>query len=210
MLKKLSAPKKEDICPNCGTACFATDVLCPNCGKNLDDLFEQLPDSKEPYYLLKVASKHLPFINWLTPLLLLLSPLIVSFITVLRIALNMVKYLDQSLLQMLWFDVLYSGLVSSAFLLISVIPLFLCTTSYIRARIGERRVEILATFFSIASTIALCVGLLSANIMSAVRFQIGFGFPSPAVWVYFVIAGGIILIVLNWMTIIGQGKTAYR
>jgi hypothetical protein len=43
MLKKLSGPKKEDICPSCGEACYATDVLCPNCGKNLDELFEQLP-----------------------------------------------------------------------------------------------------------------------------------------------------------------------
>ncbi len=48
MPKKLSTPKKEDICPNCGTACFATDVLCPNCGKNLDELFEQLPASEAP------------------------------------------------------------------------------------------------------------------------------------------------------------------
>ncbi len=43
MLKKLSSPKKEDICPNCGEACYATDVLCPNCGENLDELFEQMP-----------------------------------------------------------------------------------------------------------------------------------------------------------------------
>jgi hypothetical protein len=43
MTKKLFIPKKEDICPNCGTACLATDVSCPNCKKNLDELFEQLP-----------------------------------------------------------------------------------------------------------------------------------------------------------------------
>ena len=208
MLKKSSAPKKEDICPNCGTACFASDVLCSHCGKNLDDLFEQLPDSKEANDFFKMASTNLLFLNWLTPLLLLLSPLMVSLITVLGGALSMVKYLDRSLFQLLWFDVLYSSLVSSSFLLISVIPLFLCTTSYIRAKIGQRRVGILTTVFSIVSAIALCVGLLTANFMSELRFQIGFGVPSPAVWVYFVIAGGIILIVLNWMTTIGQGKTA--
>ena len=49
MLKKLFGTKKEDICPNCGVGCFATDILCPNCGKNLDDLFEQLPDSEVTY-----------------------------------------------------------------------------------------------------------------------------------------------------------------
>lgn len=43
MLQRLLDPRKEDICPNCGTACFATDVLCPNCGKNLDELYESLP-----------------------------------------------------------------------------------------------------------------------------------------------------------------------
>ena len=41
-------PKKEDVCPNCGVACLATDILCPNCGKNLDDLFDQLPDKERP------------------------------------------------------------------------------------------------------------------------------------------------------------------
>ena len=45
MLKKLLDPVVKDICPNCGQACATTDVLCPNCGKNLDELFEQLPDS---------------------------------------------------------------------------------------------------------------------------------------------------------------------
>jgi len=33
---------------------------------------------------------------------------------------------------------------------------------------------------------------------------------TSAGWVYFVIAGGIILIVLNLMVVIGQKKTAYR
>lgn len=208
MLTKLSAPKKEDSCPSCGTACFATDVLCPHCGKNLDELFEQLPDSNEANDFFKMASKNLPFLNWLTPLLLLLLPLIVSLITVLRIALNMVINIDQSYFPLFLEDVLYSTLASSGFLLLSVVPLFFCTTSFVRAKIGRRPVVILATLFSILTVIALSLGLLSANIMSAIRFQIGFGIPAPAAWVYFVIAGGIILIVLNWMTAIGQGKTA--
>jgi hypothetical protein len=208
MLKKLSTPEKEDICPSCGTTCFATDILCPNCGKNLDELFEQLPNSKEANDFFKMASKNLPFLSWLTPLILLLSPLIVSLITVLRIALNMWTNIDQSYFQLFLEDVLYSTLVSSGFLLLSVIPLFLCTTSFLRAKIGQRPVMILATLFSILTVIALSLGLLTANIMSAIRFQIGFGFPAPAAWVYFVIAGGIILIVLNLMTTIGQGKTA--
>ena len=44
-LKNLLYPEVKDICPNCGEACAITDVLCPTCKKNLDELFEQLPDS---------------------------------------------------------------------------------------------------------------------------------------------------------------------
>src|SRR6266487_5679020 len=44
MLKKLFFSEEKDICSNCGEACAITDVLCPQCGKNLDELFEQLPD----------------------------------------------------------------------------------------------------------------------------------------------------------------------
>lgn len=59
MFNKLFKPKKEDICPNCGTACFATDVLCPNCGKNLDELFEQLPSLDVPPFSLTKFIKQL-------------------------------------------------------------------------------------------------------------------------------------------------------
>jgi hypothetical protein len=43
-LKKLFIREVHDICPNCGEACAITDILCPKCGKNLDELFEKLPD----------------------------------------------------------------------------------------------------------------------------------------------------------------------
>ncbi len=46
MLKKLFSPEVHDICPNCREACAITDVLCPKCGKNLDELFEHLPNSE--------------------------------------------------------------------------------------------------------------------------------------------------------------------
>ena len=54
MLKNFLEPDVKDICPNCGQACAITDVLCPSCGKNLDELFEQLPD-------LQVAPFSFPF-----------------------------------------------------------------------------------------------------------------------------------------------------
>jgi hypothetical protein len=48
VLKKFINPPLKDICPNCGQICATTNVLCPNCGKNLDELFEQLPDLDVP------------------------------------------------------------------------------------------------------------------------------------------------------------------
>ena len=45
MLKKFLNPEIKEKCPNCGQECSEKDVLCLNCGKNLDELFEQLPDS---------------------------------------------------------------------------------------------------------------------------------------------------------------------
>lgn len=51
MLKKLFIPEVKDICPNCGEACAITDVLCPKCGKNLDEPFEQFPDSSTPLFV---------------------------------------------------------------------------------------------------------------------------------------------------------------
>lgn len=43
MLQRLLRPDDNDICPNCGSSCLTSDVLCPTCGKNLDELYEQLP-----------------------------------------------------------------------------------------------------------------------------------------------------------------------
>jgi hypothetical protein len=73
MLKKLFTPEVHDICPNCGQACAITAINCPKCGKNLDELFENLPDSESTYkiYLLNKTSEianalkawHLPLIG---------------------------------------------------------------------------------------------------------------------------------------------------
>ena len=65
MIKKLFPPKKEDICPNCGTACFATDVLCPNCNKNLDDLFEELTmEALETKPFITIKKEHKLLLKW--------------------------------------------------------------------------------------------------------------------------------------------------
>jgi hypothetical protein len=208
MLKRLLDPMVKDICPNCGTACTTTDVLCPRCGENLDELFEQLPGPKETYDLFKKVAKNLSFLNWLTPLLLLLSPLIVSVITVLHVALYRARILDYITFEWIGYAVLDAVLVSSGFLLISVTLLCLSTTSFMRAKIGQRPVAILATVFSILSGIALWFGLSTANIRTASHFRVGFGELIPAAWVYLVIAGGIVLIILNLMIVIEKGRAA--
>lgn len=213
MLKRLfNTPDIINICPNCGTTCSATDVLCPNCGENLDDLFEKLPEDEKSYDVSMTVSKKLPFLNWLTPLLLIVSPLLVSLATVLPVVPNMPINPSRGPFQLIWQVVPSSTLSSSVPLLASAIPLFLCATVLIRKRIGQRLVILLAALFSIFSGIALWSGLEIANMMTTYR-TFGFfgilpfiGYPTP--WVYWVIGTGIVLIALNLMVIIGQGKTA--
>jgi len=75
MLKKLFSPKVHDICPNCGETCAISAILCPKCGKNLDELFEQLPNlesAKKTYWLtnalepfIAIRAKYLPLISLL-------------------------------------------------------------------------------------------------------------------------------------------------
>jgi hypothetical protein len=213
MLKKLfNAPDIIEICPNCGTACSGTDVLCPNCGENLDELFEQFPDDEEAYDAFKTASMKLPFSTWLTPLLLILSPLLVSLATVLPVVLNMPTLAGRGPFLLIWSAVPSSTLSASGPLLVSTIPLFLCTTNSIRAKIGNRLVATLAVIFSVLSAIALWFGLWTVNIMTTYRAFGFFGIHPfigyPDQWVYFVIGIGIVLIALNLMVIIGHGKTA--
>jgi hypothetical protein len=211
MTKKLLTPKKEDICPNCGTACFATDALCPNCGENLDDLFNQLSDFEKTDGIFRATAKHLSFLPWLTPLLFILSPLIASLVIALPFALRAYTSTDRSPLQLIWYVVPSSTLVPTFFLLISVIPLFLCATPLVRTKLGQRLFVTLTAFFSILSSITLWLGLQTVNMMavqSAFAFFGGLVFVGWADWVNFVSAVGALLVVLNFMTIIGREKTA--
>ena len=213
MQMNLSSAKKKDICPNCGTACFATDVLCPSCGKNLDELFEQLPDIEESHNIFSMAAKHLAFFNWLVPLLIILSPILVSFFTALPFALRAPRTLDRAPLQLITFVVPSFTLLVSIFLIsLSAVPLYLCTKPLIRAKLKRRLVLILAILFSIFSVMTLWSGLALVNIMSSIDSFAFFGglvqIYKPSDWVYFVIVSGMILIVLNLMVVIGQEKTA--
>ncbi len=211
MLKKLFSPKKDDICPNCGTACFATDILCPRCGKNLDELFEQLPDLKGSQNLFQETSKHLSFLNWLTPLFLILSPLVVGLVTMLGFAPYTRSILDQSPLQLMGNVVPSATRVSFGSLVISVIPLFLCTVSCIRSKLDPHFVVILVALLSSLSVMSLWTSLRTAYMMSAYHFAALLGidiFWISPYWLNALCASGTVLVVLNLITVIGQEATA--
>lgn len=162
--------------------------------------------------MLKIASRRLTFLNWLTPLLIVLLPLSVSLMTALPYALNVHTTPDHSPLGLIEFVVPMCTRVTSDFLLISAVLLVLCTTSLVRAKIGQYQVFSLATLFSILLIIFLWSKLPMANIISIMssvaysgaRVQVH----SPQPWVHFVSAGGTVLILLNLVTVIGQKKTA--
>ena len=93
MLKKLFTPEVHDICPNCGEACATTAITCPKCGKNLDELFEELPDSELTYktYWLTKASE---IIRALKALYLPLVGLVIFIISIPSIIVYIINFYD--------------------------------------------------------------------------------------------------------------------
>ena len=86
-LKKLFYPEALDICPNCGEVCAITDDLCPKCGKNLDELFENLPDEdaiNSPNWIARILAnprviKRWSIANTIVLVISLFTPWIVYF-----------------------------------------------------------------------------------------------------------------------------------
>jgi len=214
MLKIFPATPEEDICPNCEEKCLETDIFCPKCGGNLDDLFEQQLNNEEKFDLIKTIQKNLPFLNWLTPIYLILAPVIVSLITAISVNLNIPPLFGRlSFFQIIWYAVPPSLLPSIHLLLIiSTVPLFLYALPNTRSKIGRGLRLFLVALFSIFSAPLLWMNLDFSNIMTAHRTFAFYGLEvfiiKPEKWIYFLIAGGIILIVLNWIVVIGQEKTA--
>ena len=93
----------------------------------------------------------------------------------------------------------------------SAIPLFLCTTRPVRAKLGPRLVVILAALFSILSVITLWPALQITYISSVQDIfafyggQVLVGF---ADWVNLVSTDITLVVGLNLTTIIGKEKTA--
>jgi hypothetical protein len=165
-----------------------------------------------PSDLLKPTSERLLFLSWLTPLLIIFSPFIVSFVTALPYALKVRTTPDQSPLALIAFVVPACTRITSDFLPITAVLLFLCTTFPIRVRIGQYLVASLALLFSILLVVALWSKLPMTNMMSIMFFVAYSGarasVRSPQFWVHFISAGGTALVLLNLVVIIGRRKTA--
>jgi hypothetical protein len=210
MLKNMVSQKKDDVCPNCGKACFETDVLCPHCGKNLDELFEQLPDSAESYGLIQLVTMRLSFLNWFTPLFLTLSPLLICLVVTLSFARYTRLLFGQSPFTLIGYVVPSVIIASSSSLIFSVF-LFLCIAFRTWMKLDFRLVIVLAILFSSWSILNLWTDLQTSQAMSALRSAAFLGvdiiFPSHNL-AYAFSFGAIVLVLLNLITVIGQANTA--
>jgi len=165
-----------------------------------------------PSDLLDSISERLPFLNWFTPLFMISSPLVVSFITVFPFALKVHVTPEQSPLELMMFVIPSSTYIGSELFLTAAILLFLCTISPVRARIGQYLAVSLAALLSILMVIFLWSKILLTNMMS-IMFSVAYSagrvhVHSPQFWVYFMSVGGTVLVLLNLITIVRQRKTA--
>ncbi len=93
MLKKLFSPKDHDICPNCGESCATSAILCPECGKNLDELFERLPNSEltqKPSWL----TRTLEIVNTIRSKYLPHAALLIFFVFIVSIRVHLINLYD--------------------------------------------------------------------------------------------------------------------
>ena len=162
--------------------------------------------------MLKTATKRLSLLHWLTPLLLIFMPLIVSFFTALPFALNVRTAPDQGPLKLIGSVVPPFSRFSLDYPLISAVLLFLCTFPLVRAKMGHYLVVSLMALFSIPLVVLLWSKLPIINVLSIELSYAHSGgrvhVHSPQIWVYLISAGGTLLLLLNLMTVIGQKKTA--
>jgi uncharacterized protein DUF6438 len=93
MLKKLFSPEVHDICPNCGESCATSAILCPKCGKNLDELFEQLPDLESTQKLHWLANL-LGTVNTIRAKYLPLLGLLIFIIFIISIRVHLINFVD--------------------------------------------------------------------------------------------------------------------
>lgn len=212
MLDKWFGPKKEDICPNCGTACFATDVLCPNCGKNLDELFEQLPDLEKPSRLLQVISKFPPYATWFAALLIILSPIFVASITALPDAQKVILTTDRSPLKLIGYAISSSTFDPLIALAVGIIPLSILSILRVQMKLGNRLTKILAIIFACYSILSIWLVLQIVNVIAS-EFSAGYNGMEvfgemPDLWVHFVSASCTLLLTFILIKIIQRDKTA--
>jgi hypothetical protein len=164
------------------------------------------------FELLKPILKRYKYLNWLSPLLVIVSPLIVAFITSLPFAMNMSLTPFQSPLHLISSVLFFSANHLPSYLFICSGLLFLCTTNSAQVTFGRRITAILAILISVylmiktwtlLPSIHIASGLLCYKNLSSNLLAI-----APQFWVYIVSSILIILLMLNLVTVIGQEKPA--
>jgi hypothetical protein len=163
------------------------------------------------FELLQPMSKRYHYLNWLSPLLVIVSPVVVAFFTSLPCTTNISLTPFQSPLHLISSVVLFSINHLPAYLFICSGLLFLCTTNPGQVTLGHRITVILVTVISVYLMIRIWSLLPSVIIASGLLCYKNLSshlYISPQFWVYIVSSTMILLLLLNLITVIGQEKPA--
>jgi hypothetical protein len=164
------------------------------------------------FELLKPILKRHKYLNWLSPLLVMVSPLIVAFFTALPFTMKMSLTPFQSPLHLISSVVHFSASHLPGYLFICSGLLFLCATNSAQVMLGHRVTAILVALISIylmlkiwtfLPTIHIASGLLCYKNLSSNLLVV-----SPQFWVHIVGTIFVLLLFLNLITVIGQEKPA--
>jgi hypothetical protein len=163
------------------------------------------------FELLRPISKRCQYLNWLSPLLVMVSPFIVAFFTSLPFAMNISLTPFQSPLDLISSVMFFLVNHLPSYLFIYSGLLFLCATNFAQVTLGRKITLILVMFISVYLTIKIWSLLPSVNIASWIFCYKNLSsrlYISPQFWVYIVSSVLIFLLLLNLITVIGQEKPA--
>lgn len=161
--------------------------------------------------LLKPVSKRYKHLNWLSPLLVMISPFIVAVFTSLPFATNISLTSFQSPLDLIGSVMLLLVNNLPSYLFVCSSLLFLCTIKSVQVTLGHRITAMFVVLISVYLMIKIWSLLPLVNIATwmfchknlSSRFIV-----SPQFWVYIVSSVLILLMLLNLITVIGQERPA--
>lgn len=160
--------------------------------------------------LLRPFSKRYRYLNWLSPLLLMVSPLIVALFTALPFTMNISLTPFQNPLHLISSVIIFAITQLPSYLLTCSCLLFLGTTNLVQVTLGHRIRVILILAISTYLIIRIWSLLPSVNIATWLLCYRNLSsrlYISPQFWVYIVSSIFILLLLLNLITVISQEKT---